>query len=65
MLRSCLTGADIQPYQDDLQRRWLRSYRRIGLYLSRIEPSGAAVCVPASEGSTGRASGPGGSDPAA
>lgn len=65
LLRSCLTGADIQPYQDDLQRRWLRSYRRIGLYLSRIEPSGAAVCVPASEGSTGRASGPGGSDPAA
>lgn len=47
LLRSCLTGADIQPYQDDLQRRWLRSYRRIGLYLSGIEPSGAAVCVPA------------------
>jgi len=46
MLRSCLTGADIEPYQDDLRRRWLGSYRRLGLYLSRIEPSGATVCVP-------------------
>jgi hypothetical protein len=47
MLRSCLSAADIQPYQDDLRRRWLRSYRRIGLHLSGIEPSGAAVCLPA------------------
>lgn len=46
LLRSCLTETDIQPFQDDLRRRWLGSYRRIGLYMSRIEPSGSAVCLP-------------------
>lgn len=46
LLRSCLTAADLQPYQEDLRRSWLGSYRRIGLYLSRIEPSGRTVCLP-------------------
>lgn len=60
LLRACLTGAEIQPFQDDLRRRWLRSFRRIGLYLSGIEPSGATVCVPEASVRQAPAAGSGG-----
>jgi hypothetical protein len=44
MMRSCLPGVEIAPYQAALERRWLRSYRRLGLLWDRIAPSGRTVC---------------------
>lgn len=46
MLRSCLPGVEIAPYQEALERHWTRSHRRFGLFWSRIGPSGRAVCRP-------------------
>ena len=46
MMRSCLPGVDIAPFQKALERRWTRSLRRIGLFWVRIAPSGRATCVP-------------------
>lgn len=45
MLRACLPGVEIEPYQADLRRHWLRSIRRLGLAWSAIVPSGAMVCT--------------------
>lgn len=45
MMRSCLPSVEIAPYQTSLERRWLRSYRRIGLMWSRITPSGDVTCI--------------------
>ncbi|WP_298159655.1 hypothetical protein [Brevundimonas sp.] len=44
MMRSCLPGVEIAPYQQALTKRWLRSYRRLGLLWERIAPSGRTVC---------------------
>lgn len=46
MMRSCLPGVEIAPYQQALASRWLRSYRRLGLIWERIAPSGQTVCRP-------------------
>lgn len=46
MMRSCLPGVEIVPYQRALERRWTHSYRRIGLFWVRIAPSGRAACHP-------------------
>jgi hypothetical protein len=46
MMRSCLPGVEIAPYQPALASRWLRSYRRLGLLWERIAPSGRTVCRP-------------------
>ncbi|MFC5345492.1 hypothetical protein ACETK8_07035 [Brevundimonas staleyi] len=45
MMRSCLPGVEIAPYQKTLERRWTRSLRRIGLFWVRIAPSGRAACT--------------------
>jgi hypothetical protein len=45
MMRSCLTGVEIMPFQGALQRHWTRSHRRIALLWQRIGPSGRAVCT--------------------
>lgn len=45
MIRSCLTEAEIVPFQQSLNRAWLRSPRRLGLLWRRIVPSGEARCL--------------------
>lgn len=45
MLRACLPGVEIEPYQADLRRHWLRSIRRLGLAWRAMVPSGATVCT--------------------
>lgn len=45
MLRSCLPGIEIEPYQQDLRRHWLRSPARLGLIWRKIEPSDTMVCA--------------------
>jgi len=46
MLRSCLPGVEIVPFQADLDRHWARSFRRLGLMWAGISLSGSAVCEP-------------------
>ena len=46
MMRSCLPNVEIDAYQDALERRWLRSLRRLGLRWASIIPSGPATCRP-------------------
>lgn len=45
LMRSCLPRLQIDPYQNDLRRRWLRSPLRLGLISRKITPSGTAVCA--------------------
>lgn len=49
MMRSCLPHVEIQPYQAQVDRRWTRSYRRLGLIWKQIAPSGRTVCIDTSE----------------
>lgn len=44
MLRSCLPGVEIEPFQAELERRWLRSIRRLRLMWTGTVPSGQVVC---------------------
>lgn len=44
MLRSCLPEVEVETFQADLRRHWLRSFRRLGLMWTQTRPSGAAVC---------------------
>lgn len=44
MLRSCLQGVEIEPFQAELDRRWLRSIRRLSLMWSRTVPSDQTIC---------------------
>lgn len=45
MMRSCLPGVEIVPFQSALQRQWTHSHRRLALFWQRIAPSGRAVCT--------------------
>lgn len=44
MMRTCLPGVEVAPYQATLERHWIRSYRWLGLKWARIAPSGQAAC---------------------
>lgn len=44
MLRSCLPGVEIDPFQAELNRRWLRSMRRLSLMWTRTVPSDQTIC---------------------
>lgn len=45
MMRSCLPGVEIEPFQSTYARHWTRSWRRLGLFWMRVAPSGSTVCV--------------------
>lgn len=45
LLRSCLPGVEIVPFQADLTRHWTHSWRRVGLMWSGIAFSGSSVCI--------------------